>query len=74
MSMMMVDQLGERLRVGLIPDVEGGKPVEFAGGCPGTGFRHLGDAEINAIGEYGCEQEYLVFPRFTTALRLGRQE
>jgi hypothetical protein len=43
-TVVMVDQLRESLRVRLITDVQGGKPIEFAGGRAGTGLGHLGDA------------------------------
>lgn len=59
----MVDQLRESLRVRLITDVQGGKPIEFAGGRAGTGLGHLGDAQIDAIGENGCEQQDLILRR-----------
>ena len=55
--MMMVDQLGECLRVGLIPDVQGCEPVELAGSCARTGLGHLGDSEIDAVGKNSREQQ-----------------
>ena len=54
--MMMVDQLGKRFRIGLIPDVQGCKPIELASSCTRTGFGHLRDAEIDAVSKYGREQ------------------
>ena len=53
--MMIIDQLGEGLRVCLIPDVQGCEPVELTGSCARTGLSHFGDSEIDAVGENGCE-------------------
>ena len=59
--MMMVDQLGESFRIRLIPDVQRCKPIELPRCRAGTGFGHLGDAEIDAVREYRGEQQDLIF-------------
>ena len=63
MPMMMVDQLGECFRIGFVTNVQRCKPIELPGSCAGAGFRHLRDAEIDAVGEYGGEQQKLIFRR-----------
>ena len=61
----MVDQFGKCFRIGLVPDVQRCEPIELPGSCAGTGFGHLGNAEIDAVGEYGGEQQYLILRRLT---------
>ncbi len=63
--MMMVDQLGESLRVGFVADMQGGKPVELASRCAWACLSHLGDAEIDAVGEDGRKQQELILRGFS---------
>jgi hypothetical protein len=64
--MMMVDQFGKSFRIGFIPDVQGCKPIELAGRSAWTGFGHLRDAEIDAVGKYGGEQQKLISRRLAS--------
>ena len=54
----------------LVPDVQRCEPIELAGGCSWTRFRHFGDAEIDAVGKYGREQQDLI-PRRLTGLQMS---
>ena len=66
MPMMMVDQLGESLRVRLIPNMQRCQPVQLPGRSAGTSLGHLRNAKIDAVGEYGGEQQKLIFRRLAS--------
>jgi hypothetical protein len=59
----MVDQLGECLRIGFVSNVQRCKPIQLPSSCAGAGFSHLGDAEIDTVGEYSGEQQHLILRR-----------
>ena len=50
---------------GFIPDMQRCKPVELAGSSARTGFGHLGNAEIDAVGQYSGEQQDLILRRLS---------
>jgi len=56
-AMMMVHDLRERLRVGLIPDVPGGDARQRRERDARTRIGHAGKSKIDAIGKNGCEQQ-----------------
>jgi hypothetical protein len=71
--MMMVDQLGESLRVGFVPCAQRRAPVEFTGCRAKTGFRHFGDAEVNAIGENNRkQQDFVLWPSIRRSISSPR--
>ena len=62
----MVDQFGKSLRVRLIPGMQRCKPVELPGSSARTGFGHLRNSEIDAVGQYGGEQQELILRRLSS--------
>ena len=55
-----IDQLGQRRRVGFVADVPGLKPSQLGVGCAGAGFDHLGQAQVDRVGQDCCQQQVLV--------------
>jgi len=55
-----VDQLGQTRRIGFVADVPRLQPRQFGVGHTGAGLGHLGEAQIDGIGENGRQQQMLV--------------
>jgi len=53
---LVVDQRGEALGIGLVEHVPTREPGKFREAGPGTGLSHLGQGKIDAVGEDGGQQ------------------
>ena len=55
-----VDQLGQRRRVSFVADVPGLQPGELGVGRAGAGLGHLGQAQVDRVGQDRGQQQVLV--------------
>ena len=55
-----VDQIGQRRPIGFITDVPGLQPCQLGVGRAGAGLRHLGQAQVDRVGEDRGQQQVLV--------------
>ncbi len=55
-----VDQFGQRRRIGFVAGMPGLQPSEFGVGRSGAGLGHLGQAEIDRVGQDRGQQQILV--------------
>jgi hypothetical protein len=55
-----VDQLGQRRRIGFVADMPGLQPGELGVGRAGAGLGHLGQAQVDRVGQDGGQQQILV--------------
>ena len=60
MPKLSVDQFSQRCRVRFVAGMPGLQPSEFGVGRSGAGLGHLGQAEIDRVGQYGGQQQVLV--------------
>ena len=55
-----VDQIGQRCPVGFVADVPGLQPSQLGVGRAGAGLRHLGQAQVDRVGQDRGQQQILV--------------
>ena len=55
-SVLVVDEFGERLGIGLVAHMPARQPRQFRKARPRAGFGHLGKSEIRAVGQNGRQQ------------------
>ena len=60
MSELRVDQIGQRCPVGFVADVPGLQPSQLGVGRAGAGLRHLGQAQVDRVGQDRGQQQILV--------------
>ena len=60
MPELCVDQIGQRRPVGFIADVPGLQPGQLGVGRAGAGLRHLGQAQVDRVGQDRGQQQILV--------------
>ena len=58
-----IDQFGQRRRIGFVADVPGLQPSELGVGRAGAGLGHLGQAQVDRVGQDGGQQQILVLGR-----------
>ena len=63
MAELCVDQIGQRRPVGFVADVPGLQPSQLGVGRAGARLRHLGQAQVDRVGEDRGQQQVLVFGR-----------
>ncbi len=61
MAELCVDQIGQRRPVGFVADVPGLQPSQLGVGRAGARLRHLGQAQVDRVGEDRGQQQVLVF-------------
>ena len=61
MAELCVDQFRQRGRVRFVTDVPRLQPRELGVGQPGAALRHLGQSQVDRVGQDRCEQQRLVF-------------
>jgi hypothetical protein len=65
MPELRVDQFGQGCRVGFIADVPCLQPGQFEVSRAGAGFRHLGQVEIDSVGQIRRQQQRFVAGHIT---------
>lgn len=55
-----VDQIGQRRPVGFVPDVPGLQPGQLGVGRTGAGLGHLGQTQVDRVGQDGGQQQVFV--------------
>ncbi len=57
MAELCVDQIGQRRPVGFVADVPGLQPSQLGVGRAGARLRHLGQAQVDRVGEDRGQQQ-----------------
>lgn len=60
MPELRVDQIGQRCPVGFVADVPGLQPSQLGVGRAGARLRHLGQAQVDRVGQDRGQQQILV--------------
>ena len=58
--MVIVDDFGQRFRVGFVPNMPGYEPGQFSETCARTRFGHFAQTQVGRIGKNGRQQQYRI--------------
>lgn len=61
MPELRIDQFGQRRRIGFVAGMPGLQPGELGVGRAVAGLGHLGQAQVDRVGQDGGQQQILVF-------------